>query len=104
MPTRRPGSPERSVQGLEHRVERVLRLEPDTRDLRHPDTTFHHGYVVGKAAEGREDFRVALIAAKPEAHGDVQRELVPAMRDAAARTPAVFDQHRERPQILHQAI
>ena len=45
-------------------------------------------HAVREAAVGLEQVRVALVAAEPEAGRDVERHLVPAVRDAARRRPA----------------
>src|SRR5689334_23434331 len=89
---------------LKYLPECRLRLEADARHIGHTDAAVLHRRRVSEAAEGREDLRVALVAAQAEAGGDVQRELVSAMRHAAARRPAVLLQHVQRPQVLDQAV
>src|SRR6202035_2495405 len=39
-----------------------------------------------------------------ESGGDVQRELMPAMRNTAARGPSVLLQHIQNPQVLDQTV
>jgi len=47
---------------------------------------------------------VGLVAAQAQAGGDVQRHLVAAVRDAAARRPAVLLQHVQGAQVFDQAV
>src|ERR1700738_543794 len=62
-----------------------LALKADAGQIRHHDVAVQNPHAVRKAARGRERVRIASIAAKTEARRDVERHLVAAMRDAAAR-------------------
>src|SRR5258708_36696 len=62
-----------------------LALEADAGRVGQGDLAVDHGAVVGEAAERREDLRVGFIAAALQADGDVERELMAAMRHAASR-------------------
>src|SRR5262249_1581505 len=94
--SRRPGMTASRRQGLHFPVAIRLALQADARQFRHDDVAGLHADAVGEAAIGLEQIRIALIAAKAEAGGDVERHLVTAMRDAAARRPAMRVQDFER--------
>ena len=68
-------------------------LEADARRTRQADMAVDHRNVVGEAVERPEYVRVGLVAAEVEAGRDMERELVAAVRDAAARRPAVLGEH-----------
>jgi hypothetical protein len=70
---------------LHHGVEIVLQFEADARRIRHFHAAVLDRHVVGKAPERREHLRVGFVAAHAETHRDIERELMPAMRNAAAR-------------------
>src|SRR5689334_20033594 len=89
---------------LHFRVEIRLALEADARQLRHDDVAVVHADAVGEAAIGLEQVRIAFIAAEAETGRDVERHLVAAMRDAAARRPAMRMQDFERALIFAEAI
>src|SRR4051794_11347756 len=59
-----------------------LALEADARNVRHDDVTVLNPDRIRESPVGLEEIRVALVAAKPQAGGDVQRHLVTAVRDA----------------------
>ena len=59
---------------------------------------------IAETAKGLEDLRIRLVAIQTQARGDMQSELMTAMRDAAARRPAIFRQHVQAAQVFHQAI
>ena len=86
------------------RMQARLCLDADARDVGQRDVAINDGRVVGKAAERLEHVRVGLVAAESEAGGNVERHLVAAVRDAAARRPAVVLEHLQRPQIFDQAV
>src|ERR1700730_4991875 len=62
-----------------------FRFKPDARRLRQRDVTLFNGRVVGKSAEGLKYSRVRFVSAQPQAGGDMQRQLMAAVRNAAAR-------------------
>lgn len=72
--------------------------------LGHRDAAVLDAHAVGEAAEGLEEVRVGLVAAQPQTRGDVERHLVPAVRDEPARCPAQRPQRLERAEILHEAV
>src|SRR5882757_4840670 len=75
----------RSVRQLAHYLDEVgLALEADARQVRHHDMAVLNPHAVGKSAIGLEQVRIAFIAAKPKPGRDVERHLMPAMRNAAA--------------------
>jgi SRSO17 transposase len=77
--------------------------------------TIEESFQGGKGLAGLDEHQVrrwlpwrrwtllAMLAHAPQGGGDVQRHLVPAVRDAAARRPAVL-QHLQRAQVLDQAV
>src|SRR6478752_6212368 len=81
------------VQFAQHLVEGALGFEADAGYLGEPDLAVGDDGVIGEPAGGLELARVGLVAAELERCGDVQRELMSAVGDAAARGPAVFAQH-----------
>src|SRR4051812_23162698 len=91
-------------QRLHLAIEIALALKADTGKVRHRDVAVLDTYAVGEAAIGLEQVRIAFIAAEAEAGGDIERHLVPAMRDATARRPAVGLQHRKRALILTEPV
>src|SRR3546814_1189903 len=64
--------------------QRRLLLEADARRIGQRDAPAFHPGVVGEADEGREDLRIGLVDAELKAGGDVQRELMTAMRHQVA--------------------
>ncbi len=91
-------------QFFHHRPQLGLALEADAWRVGHRHAAVDNRAIVGEAAERREDLRIGFVAAALQADGDVERELVAAMRHAAARRPAVGLQHLDRAQILDQAV
>ena len=73
-----------AVQFAQHLVEGGLRLEADAGRLGQSDAAVEDHRVVGEATGGLELAGVGLVAAELEGCRDVQRELVSAMRNAAA--------------------
>src|SRR3954469_21016579 len=93
-----------SVKRAQHLVERALGLEPDSRDLGQPHPRVRDDGVVGETTGGLEFAGVGLVATELEGGGDVQRELMAAMRNASPRRPAVLMQHLLDPQIFGEAV
>ena len=79
-------------------------LEADARQLGHDDVPVLDAHAVREAAIGLEQVGIALVAAEAEAGRDVERHLVSAMRDAAARRPAELLEHIERAQVFDEAV
>src|SRR6185437_7706827 len=77
-----------ACQGLHDSPQILLRLEADAGDVGHTDIAVLDRHAVGEAAERREDIGVGFIAAKAKPDGDVEGELVAAMRHAAPPRPA----------------
>src|SRR3546814_3483450 len=84
--------------------QRLLLLEADARRIGQRDAPAFHPGVVGEAAEGREDLRIGLVAAELQAGGDVQRELMPAMRHHVAAGEAMVAEQGEGAQVFHQTV
>src|SRR5436309_14339083 len=61
-------------------------------------------YRIRKSAVGLEEVGVALVTAKPQAGGDVQRHLVTAVRDAARRRPAMLGQDVQCPEVFNETV
>src|SRR5207237_523001 len=83
------------LERLHHRVELALALEANAGRVGRADMAVDHRAVVGKAVERVEHVRVRLVAAEPEPGRDVERHLMPAMRDAAPRRPALPAPNRD---------
>ena len=92
------------MQGAEHLEELGLALEADAGQVLRGDAGVADDGVVGESARGLELAGVGLVAAQVEAGGDVEGELVAAVRDAAARGPAVLVQDVEDPSVLGEAV
>src|SRR5204863_9607373 len=58
-----------------------LPFEPDAGKLGHHDVPPLDVHAVGEATERLEEIGIALVAAEAEPRGDVERHLMPAMRD-----------------------
>lgn len=72
------------MQSLEDLGELGLALEPDAGQVAGSDAAVRDDRVVGEPAGGLELARVRLVAAEVQGRCDVEGELVPAVRDAAA--------------------
>src|SRR6478672_6069448 len=81
-------------------IEIRFSLEPDARQVRHGDVTVLDTNAVGETAIRLEQIGIALIAAEPEAGGNIQGHLMSAMRSASARRPAAGLQHTKGALIL----
>src|SRR5260221_12652445 len=82
-------------QRLHLRVKIGFSLEADARQIRHGDVTVLDANAIREAAIGLEQVGIALIATETETGRDIERHLMPAMRVASARPPALGLQHRE---------
>src|SRR4051794_4774378 len=85
-------------------VEVGFALEPDAGSVVELDAAVLHHRVVGEAAGGLELAWVGLVATELEGGSDVQRELVPTVRDAAARGPTMLGEHVLDAAVLDQAV
>src|SRR3954470_8835720 len=102
---RLPARPCRLVRQRAHFLDQVrLPLETDAGQVGQRHVAVLDLDAIGEAAEGLEEVGVGLVASEPEAGRDVERHLVPAVRDAAAGGPAVFLEHVERAKVLDQAV
>src|SRR6202011_5783709 len=82
-------------QRLHLRVQVGFSLEADARQIRHRDMAVLDANAVRETTIGLKQIGIALIAAEAETGRDVQRHLMPAMRNAPARRPAAGLQHRQ---------
>src|SRR5579872_4110516 len=82
----------------------LFRFKPDARRLRQRDVTVFNGRVVRESAKGLKYSRVGFISTKSQSGGDMQRQLVAAMRNAAGRRPAIFLEHIQNPHVLDQSV
>src|SRR6266550_3680712 len=73
----------------------ALRLEPDTGNLRQLDVTVFDRYPVGKSTERLKNSRIGFVAPQPQTGRDVQRHLMPSVRNTASRRPSIFLQHTQ---------
>src|SRR4051794_4451695 len=94
-----------SFRQFAHNLDQIgLALEADAGQVGQRHVAVLDLDAIGEAAEGLEQVGVALVAAESEAGRNVERHLVPAVRDAAAGGPAVFLEHVERAKVLDQAV
>src|SRR6202022_4660339 len=68
-------------------------LEPGARQIRHGDVAVLDANAVRETAIGLEQIGIALVAAETETGRDIERHLMAAMRNAAARRPALGFEH-----------
>ncbi len=102
---RSPAALERYDRQLAHDPDQVrLALEADARQFRHGDVAVLDPHGIREPAIGLEQVRIALVAAQPQPGRDVERHLVPAMRDAAGRRPPGGPQHLQSAQVFDQPI
>src|SRR6266540_4147208 len=92
------------MQLLEHLVELGFLLEADAGGVGEADAAGFDGGVVGEAAGGMEFAGVGLVAAELEGGGDVEGELVAAVRDAAAGGPALLAEEVLDAEVFDQAV
>src|ERR1700686_3839549 len=78
----------------------ALRLEPDTGNLRQLDVAVFDRYPVGKSTERLKNSRIGFVAPQPQAGRDVQRHLMPSVRNAANRRPSIFLQHAQDSKVF----
>src|ERR1700690_180351 len=79
-------------------------FEADTGKIWHRDVPIFHAHTVRETAIGLEQVGIALVAAEPETGGDIERHLMSAMRDAAARAPTRHFKHLERALIFAKPV
>src|SRR5712692_4522091 len=89
---------------LQHAEQIRLLLEPDPGRVVHPYPAALDANAVRKSAEGLEQVGIGLVSAQPEPRGDIERHLVPAVRDAAAGRPAVPANGVEGAQVFDQSV
>src|SRR5258708_33120211 len=82
------------------RVKIGFSLEADARQIRHGDVTVLDANAIREAAIGLEQVGIALIATETETGRAIERHLMPAMRDAAARRPSLTMQHPQLPALF----
>src|SRR5438552_6634691 len=112
-----PSAPRRPTDSRTGRAELALRrqrlhlgieigfaLKADARQIRHRDDAVLDANAVGETAIGLEQVGIALIAAETKTGRDVERHLMPAMRDAARGRPAMGLQHRQCALIFAEPI
>src|SRR5699024_8517371 len=85
-------------------VELRLALEPDAWKVTRCHTAAGDHRIVGEATGGLELSGVGLVAAQLEGCGDVQRDLVSAVRDAPAGGPTVLGEHVQETAVLRQPV
>src|SRR5215813_6309058 len=102
--TRRDSMESVSAERLQYLIEVVFQLKPDTRCLVRSHVPRLHFNAIRKAAERFKQARIGLNAAEPQSGSDVQRHLLPAVRNAAPRGPIVCSEHFQRAQIFNQPI
>src|SRR3954454_19991422 len=101
---RLPARPRRLVRQRAHFLDQVrLPLETDAGQVGQRHVAVLDLDAVGEAAVGLEEVRGGLVAPAPERGRDVERHLLPAMRDAGPGGPAVFLEHVARAKVLAQA-
>src|SRR6266849_312647 len=81
-----------------------LSFKTDARQIRHGDVTVLDAHAIRKTAIGLEQVGIAFIAAEAEPRCDIERHLMAAMRNTAARRPAQGLQDAERALIFAKSI
>src|SRR5262245_63416512 len=77
-----------------HLLEEItLPLKPDARQIRHDNVPVLHAHAIWESAIGLEQVRIAFIATQSEPRRDVQRHLVPAMRNADRKSTRLNSSH-----------
>src|SRR5579864_6465211 len=89
---------------LQQAEQLFLGFKPNARRFRQRDVTLCNGRVIGKSAKGLKYSRVRFISAESQSGSDVQRQLMPAVRNAATRGPTVLFQHVQNAHVLDQAV
>src|SRR5215469_62635 len=85
-------------------IEFVLCFKADTRKLRQTDVAVFDGDRVRKSSERLANTCIGFITTEAKPGRDVERHLMPTVRNAASGRPAVFPQHFENTQVFHQAV
>src|SRR5215831_4395891 len=85
-------------------IEIGLAFEAYAGEIRHGDAAVLDAHAIGETAIGLEQIRITLIAPEAEAGRDVQRHLVPAMRDAATWRPAVAMEYLQRALVFAEPV
>src|SRR5262245_13216315 len=83
---------------------RAPQLHPDARRLVQAHVAAGDRQVVGEPAVGLKDARIALGASGLKTRGDVEGELMSAMRDQAAARPAHLSGRVEETQVFREPI
>src|SRR5258705_5600375 len=79
-------------------------FKTNARRIGQRDVTVFNGRIVGESAEGLKYSRIRFISAESQSGGDMQRQLVAAVWNAAAGRPTVFLQHIQYAQVFDQAV
>src|ERR1017187_10804072 len=97
--------PSSLLRQLSHNFDQCgLALKPDARNLRHGNVAVFNLHAIRKPAEGLEEIGIILIAAKSKTRGNIERHLMPTVRDATTRRPAGSLHNFQRPQVLAKPI
>src|SRR5260370_11530780 len=91
-------------QRLHNSEQFALRLETDTRNLRQLDIAVFDRYPVGKSTERLKDSWVGFVASQPQTSGNVQRHLMPSVRNAADWRPPMVLQHSQNSKVFDQTV
>src|SRR6266850_2336924 len=78
----------------------ALRLKPYTGNLWQLDVAVFDRYPVGKSTERLKNSRIGFVAPQPQTGRDVQRHLMPSVRNAANRRPSIFLQHAQDSKVF----
>src|SRR5439155_25171274 len=91
-------------QSLHNAEQFALRLETDAGNLRKPDVAVLDRYSVGKPTERLKDSRIGFVASQSQTGGDVQRHLMPSVRNTVHWRPSIFLQRAENSEVFNQAV
>src|ERR1700756_2722263 len=91
--------------GGAHRPEQArVGFEPDARRVWETDPSVHDRDVVGEPPEWFKHSGIGFIPTQLQPRRDVQRELMPAVRDRAATRPSAGLEHVEDPYVFDDAV
>src|SRR5882762_5992993 len=91
-------------QRLHNQEQFSLGLETNTRNLRQLDIAVLDRYPISKSTERLKNSWIGFVAPQPQTRGDVQRHLVPSVRNAADWRPPVVLQNAQNSKIFDQAV
>ncbi len=92
------------AQGAREFVELGLFFKADSGGVGYPDVAIFDGEFVGETAEGLKYAGIGFISAEVKSGGDIERHLVAAVGNDAARRPAVSFKNVEGTQVFDKTV